>query len=57
MPPKPHIGMYFKCCSVYARIYLNHDKTAFAGNCPKCGARIRLEVKPGGSDAKFWAAE
>jgi hypothetical protein len=49
--------MLFKCCHVYARIYLNRTKTAFTGNCPKCGAQVNIKAKPGGSRSKFWTAE
>lgn len=54
---RPFIHMHFKCCNVYARVYLNHDGTAYAGHCPRCAAPIRIPVAPGGSDAKFWSAE
>ncbi|HOJ32122.1 MAG TPA: hypothetical protein PKY35_14140 [Candidatus Hydrogenedentes bacterium] len=55
--PRPYIGMWFKCCHVYTRIYLNRDGTAFVGFCPKCGARATVKVAPGGSRSRFWKAE
>jgi hypothetical protein len=55
--PRPHINMYFKCCNVYAYIYLNHEGTAFAGNCPRCARPVRIKAGRGGSRSKFWTAE
>jgi len=55
--PRPFIGMHFKCCNAYARIYLNWQGTAFFGHCPKCARPIRVRVSPGGKKAKFWTAE
>lgn len=55
--PPPHISVHFKCCNVYARIYLNRDGTAFTGHCPKCARPMRVKVAPGGSKSKFWSAE
>jgi len=60
MPEKksrPYLGVYFKCCRVYARIYLTKDQKAFAGNCPRCAASIRIAVGEGGSAERFWHAE
>ncbi len=54
---RPFIHMHFKCCNVYARVYLNHDGTAFAGHCPRCAAPIRIPTGPHGSDAIFWSVE
>lgn len=56
---RPWLGMHWKCCHVYSRVYLNHAETHFAGNCPRCGApaRIRAVRGGGGSDAQFWTAE
>ena len=54
---KPYIGMHFKCCNVYCRIYLNHDGTAFRGNCPKCAQPVRVKAAPGGGKSRFWTAE
>ncbi len=55
--PRPYIGMHFKCCNIYTRIYLNQEQTAFTGHCPKCGRPVRIKVAPGGKKAKFWTAE
>jgi hypothetical protein len=51
------IGVLFRCCHVYARIYLNAGKTAFVGHCPRCGGRLAIRVAPGGSRARFWTAD
>ncbi len=55
--PRPYIGVHFKCCHVYARIYLNRDGTAFAGHCPKCARPMRVKVSPRGEKSRFWTAE
>ena len=49
------VGITFECCSVYRRIYLNADQSAFAGACPKCGKPVRIRVGPGGSKSRFWS--
>jgi hypothetical protein len=48
------VGVQFKCCDVYSRVYINRDRTAYEGNCPKCAKRVRLEIGPGGTDARFF---
>lgn len=53
---RPFIGMHFKCCNVYCRIYLTATGDAYAGHCPKCARPVRLKVAAGGSKAKFWSA-
>ena len=58
MNSRPYIGVTFKCCNVYARIYLNKEGTAFTGVCPRC-YRNRIEVKVverGGSNDRFFEA-
>jgi len=57
MKPRPYIGMLFKCCHVYSRIYLNRAGTAFQGFCPKCGAKVTVRAAKGGSKSRFWVAE
>lgn len=55
--PRRYIGMMFKCCRVYTRIYLNREGTAYIGRCPKCAAKVEIKIGPGGADARFWTAE
>lgn len=55
--PRPSISMLFKCCNVYARVYLNQQGDAYAGHCPRCARPVRLKAAPGGSRARFWTVE
>lgn len=54
---RPFIGMHFKCCNVYARVYLNAGGTAFVGWCPRCATRAEVRVSPTGSKTKFFTAD
>jgi uncharacterized paraquat-inducible protein A len=54
---RPFIGVHFKCCNVYARIYLNRLGTAYFGHCPRCTRSLTVKVAKGGSRARFWQAE
>jgi len=54
---RPHIGIIFKCCRIYSRIYLNKKGDAFVGWCPRCGAKIEIGVSPTGSKQRFFTAE
>ena len=53
---RPHIGIFWKCCKVYSRIYLNNKKTAYVGWCPKCARKIVARISPDGIDARFFRA-
>ena len=50
------VGVRFVCCDVYSRVYINRDETAYEGNCPKCAKRVRVQIGPGGTDARFFTA-
>lgn len=54
---RPSVGIYFRCCRVYSRIYLNRKGTAFVGWCPKCAAKVEMKVSPTGSTSKFFFAD
>ena len=59
MTKKPFIGVTFKCCKVYSRIYINKDGTAYEGVCPRCyrkKAVVRI-VEKGGTETRFFEAE
>ncbi len=51
------MGITFKCCNVYTRIYVNKAGTAYVGYCPKCAVKVELKIGPGGTDARFFTAE
>ena len=53
---KPYISVLFECCSVYQRIYINKDRTAYEGRCPKCLAPVDVKIGPGGTDTRFFTA-
>jgi hypothetical protein len=50
------VGVHFTCCDMYSRVYINRDATAYEGRCPKCAKPVRLEIGPGGTDARFFTA-
>jgi hypothetical protein len=50
------VGVHFKCCDVYIRVYVNSNRTAYDGNCPKCAKPVKLRIAPGGTDARFFTA-
>ena len=54
---RPRLGVYFKCCHIYAHIYLNRAGNAFVGWCPKCAAKVEMKVSPNGSTSKIFTAE
>jgi hypothetical protein len=54
---RPFIGMHFKCCNQYSRIYLNREGTAFVGWCPRCAAKAEVAVSPTGTKARFFTAD
>lgn len=51
---RPFIGMHFKCCNVYSRIYLNKKGDAFVGWCPKCATKTVVKVSADGSPDRFF---
>ena len=53
---RPFIGVHFRCCNAYARIYRNAGGTAYEGRCPRCLRPIRALVGPGGTTQRLFEA-
>jgi len=52
---RPYLGILFKCCQVYGRIYRTRAGDAYAGHCPRCAQAVRIRIDPdGGVDARFF---
>lgn len=51
------ISIFFRCCQVYQRIYINKDKTAYVGWCPRCCSKVEVLVGPDGVQTRFFSAQ
>jgi hypothetical protein len=52
---RSYLGILFKCCQVYGRIYRTRAGDAYAGHCPRCAQAVRVRIDPdGGVDARFF---
>ncbi|QEG38780.1 hypothetical protein [Roseimaritima ulvae] len=54
---KPFLGVLFRCCNQYARIYRRADLTAYEGKCPRCGKRLRVPIGSGGTGMRFFGTQ
>ena len=51
--PRPFVGIHFKRYNVYSRSYLNKQRNAFVGWCPKCAKKVTLNIPPDGDVSQF----
>ena len=52
--PKPFLGIHFRCCNVYGRLYKTAAGDRYEGRCPKCGAIVDARVGEGGTSRRFF---
>ena len=57
IPSRPFIGVHFKCCGVYQRIYRSNDGKRYEGRCPRCAKQVRFLVGQGGTDDRYFVVE
>jgi hypothetical protein len=55
--PRKFLGVYFRCCTIYSRIYKNATGTAYEGRCPRCGKPTKILIGTGGTSNRFFEAE
>lgn len=53
---RPWLAVYWRCCTVYSRVYRNVRADAYDGRCPRCGKSIHIGVGPEGTGARFFQA-
>ncbi len=49
----PTVGIHFTCCHVYAHLRPPADRTRWWAHCPRCGARLAIELDPEGPEDHF----
>lgn len=52
-----YLGIMFKCCNVYGRIYKNKEGTAYTGRCPRCMKILKVPVGENGTNRRFFNAQ
>jgi len=56
MEKRDFVGLIFECCNVYARAYINRERTAYTAQCPRCGKPARIRIAKNGSRDRFFKA-
>lgn len=54
---RPWLGIFFRCCHVYGRIYRAPDSAQYVGRCPRCLSEVRARVGPGGTSRRIFFAQ
>jgi hypothetical protein len=52
----PFLGIHFRCCKTYGRIYRSASGSEYLGRCPRCQVAVRVPIRPGGSSTRFFQA-
>ena len=55
-PARPFLMIWFRCCATYGRLPKARDGRRYAGNCPKCRAKLEVPVGEGGTRRRMFEA-
>lgn len=50
------LGVFFRCCHAYGRLYKDDAGTRYSGHCPRCCAPLEVPVGEGGTSRRFFEA-
>ena len=50
------LGVHFRCCNIYRRVYRNRNGTGYEGRCPRCGKQVHIPIGEGGVSNRFFEA-
>ena len=50
------LGVMYKCCGVYGRMYQDEAGARYSGRCPRCLAEVSAKVGEGGTSRRFFEA-
>ncbi len=53
---KKWLGIFFRCCHSYGRLYRNDAHRCYEGACPRCHAPLRVAIGEGGTTRRFFEA-
>lgn len=51
------LGVFFKCCHVYGRMYRLPGAPRYSGRCPRCMSEVSAVVGEGGTSQRIFVAE
>jgi len=54
--PKAWLGIWFRCCHTYGRLYKDAAGRRYVGGCPRCGAEASVRVGEGGTNRRLFEA-
>lgn len=55
--PGAWLGIWFRCCHVYGRLYKDRSGMRYRGRCPGCGAEVSARVGSDGTSQRFFEAQ
>ena len=54
--PRAWLGIYFRCCHTYGRLYRDRAGKRYTGSCPRCGVALSVPIGPAGTNQRFFEA-